>query len=168
MTIWKAAKGDLSGSLVVIGLAGIALLLSTSPPTKAGPPPNRTMSVQIIQMQIERRTIVRVPLGRPRRPAPLTQWREHRAGRCIETSRIAGAAISPDGAVDFVLRGGKRVRAWLESECPALDFYQGFYVKPDQDGQVCAGRDSIHSRSGGECQIDRLRRIEPVTGMTPR
>ena len=85
-----------------------------------------------------------------------------------DVDRIAGAAITPDGAVDFVLRGGRRMRAWLESECPALDFYQGFYVKPDPDGRVCAGRDSIHSRSGGECQIDRLRRLEPVTGMTPR
>jgi hypothetical protein len=151
--------------LDVIGLAGIALLLSTNPPSGAGQP-SRVTSVQIIQM--ERRTIIRVPLGRPRRPAPLTLWRERRGGRCLDSTRVAGAAITPDGAVDFVLRGGKRMRAWLESECPALDFYQGFYVKPDGEGMVCAGRDAIHSRSGGECQIDRFRRLEPVSGGLPR
>jgi hypothetical protein len=150
--------------LVVIGLAGIVLLLSTNP--QAGGQPSRMTTVQVIQM--EQRTIIRVPLGRPRRPVPMTLWRERRGGRCIDSTNVAGAAITPDGAVDFVLRGGKRMRAWLESECPALDFYQGFYVKPDRDGMVCAGRDSIHSRSGGECQIDRFRRLEPVTGLTPR
>jgi hypothetical protein len=153
--------------LVVIGLAGIALLLSTNPPAGGGQP-SRTTSVQIIQMQIERRTIIRVPVGRPGRPAPMSLWRERRGGRCIDSSRVAGAAITPEGAVDFVLRGGKRMRAWLESECPALDFYQGFYVKPDADGMVCAGRDAIHSRSGGECQIDRFRRLEPVSAAIPR
>jgi hypothetical protein len=151
--------------LVVIGLAGIALLLSTSPPAGGGQP-TRTTTVQVIQT--ERRTIIRVPLGRPRRPAPMNLWRERRAGRCLDSTHVAGAAVTPDGAVDFVLRGGKRIRAWLENECPALDFYQGFYVKPDSDGKVCAGRDAIHSRSGGECQIDRFRRLEPVTTVSPR
>jgi hypothetical protein len=115
-------------------------------------------------MQIEQRMIIRVPLGRQQRPqGPITTWRERRGGRCIDSTAIAGAAITPDGAVDFVLRGGQRMRARLESECPALDFYQGFYVKPDSDGKVCAERDSIHARSGGECQIDQFRRLEPVT-----
>lgn len=148
----------------MIALAGIALLLSTNPQTGARNPPTTT-SIQV-QMHVERRAIVRVPLGSRR--GPVTVWRERRGGRCIDASNVAGAAITPDGAVDFVLKGGKRMRAWLESECPALDFYQGFYVKPDRDGKVCAGRDAIHSRSGGECQIDRLRRLEPVTTVTPR
>ncbi len=149
----------------MIGLAGIALLLSTNPPAGAGQRAAPT-SVQVIQM--EQRTIIRVPLGRPRRPAPMSLWRERRGGRCIDSTKVAGAAITPEGAVDLVLRGGQRMRAWLESECPALDFYQGFYVKPDRDGMVCAGRDAIHSRSGGECQIERFRRLEPVIGVTPR
>jgi hypothetical protein len=150
----------------VIGLAGFVLLLSTHPAPGAGHP--RQPPVQIVQLRIERRSIIRVPLGRPRRPAPMSLWRERRAGRCLDSTRVAGAAITPEGAVDFVLRGGARIRAWLESECPALDFYQGFYVKPDGDGKVCAGRDAIHSRSGGECQIDRFRRLEPVTTVSPR
>jgi hypothetical protein len=148
--------------LVVIGLAGLALLLSTNAATGTRQP-SRPPSAQMVQLRIEQRTIIRVPLGRPRRPAPMTMWRERRAGRCIDSTRVAAAAVTPDGAVDFVMRGGKRLRAWLESQCPALDFYQGFYVKPDRDGMVCAGRDAIHSRSGGECQIDRFRRLEPAS-----
>ena len=147
----------------MIALAGIALLLSTDPQAGARHPPRTSIQ---LQMRVERRAIVRVPLG-PRR-GPVTIWRERRTGRCIDASNVAGAAITPDGAVDFVLKGGRRMRAWLESECPALDFYQGFYVKPDDDNKVCAGRDSIHSRSGGECQIDHFRRLEPVTGQLPR
>lgn len=148
----------------MIGLAGIALLLSTGPAIGAGQPSRQSVRVQ---MRIEQRAIIRVPVG-PRRPVPMTVWRERHAGRCIDSTQVAGAAITPDGAVDFVLRGGKRLRAWLESQCPALDFYQGFYVKPDGDGMVCAGRDAIHARSGGECQIDRFRRLKPVTSMSPR
>lgn len=148
----------------MIALAGLALLLSTSPHGAMRDPPRTTLWVG--QIHVERRGIVRVPLG-PRR-GPLTVWRERRAPRCIDASNVAGAAVTPEGAVDFVLKGGRRMRAWLESECPALDFYQGFYVKPDDDNKVCAGRDSIHSRSGGECQIDRFRILEAVGSQAPR
>ena len=151
---------------MLIWLAGIALLLAPAHAAAPTRPVDGTTTMQVIQLRIERRSVVRVPLGHG--PPPPVQWRERRAGRCIDASNVAGAAVTPEGAVDFVLRGGQRMRAWLESECPALDFYQGFYVRPDSDNKLCAGRDSIHSRAGGECQIDRFRRLEPVPGGNPR
>jgi len=45
--------------------------------------------------------------------------------------------------------------------CPALDFYSGFYLRPSADGQVCADRDTVHARSGGQCGIERFRTLVP-------
>ena len=53
-----------------------------------------------------------------------------------------------------------RIRAQLDEDCPALDFYGGFYLQPDDD-RLCAHRDAIHSRMGGSCTIERFRQLEP-------
>jgi hypothetical protein len=72
----------------------------------------------------------------------------------------ASAVVKPDH-IDIIYRGGLRLRAELENACPALEFYGGFYIQPTRDGQICAGRDAIRSRSGGECQIKRFRKLVP-------
>ena len=43
---------------------------------------------------------------------------------------------------------------------PALDFYGGFYLQPDDD-RICAKRETIRSRVGGSCRIERFRLLEP-------
>ncbi len=53
-----------------------------------------------------------------------------------------------------------RVRAHIDEDCPALDFYGDFYLQPEDD-RLCAGRDAIHSRMGGSCRIEQFRRLEP-------
>jgi hypothetical protein len=59
------------------------------------------------------------------------------------------------------------MRAKLERSCPALDYYFGFYIMPAADGQICADRDSIRSRVGGECGIDRFRTLKAAgAGLT--
>ena len=63
--------------------------------------------------------------------------------------RIAGAMLSGPSSIDFVLRDRQRVRAIMDSECPALDFYGGFYLQPD-DESICAKRETIRSRVGGK------------------
>jgi hypothetical protein len=95
-------------------------------------------------------------------PPPVVVYREKRGPGCIDANAIAGAAVSGPDAVDFSLKGGQRVRARLADECPALDYYSGFYLSPQSDGRICADRDSIRTRSGGDCQIDRFRKLEPV------
>jgi hypothetical protein len=62
--------------------------------------------------------------------------------------------------VDFVLANRARIRARFDEGCPALDFYAGFYLQP-QDDRLCAGRDAVHSRMGGSCTIDRFRLLVP-------
>lgn len=109
--------------------------------------------------------IVRTPVGvrvpNPAASANATpiRWREHRGPRCIAWSRIAGVGLLAPDSVDLVLRDGTRMRARLERRCPALDYYNGFYLAATPDGLTCADRDSIRARTGGQCQIDAFRAL---------
>lgn len=73
--------------------------------------------------------------------------------RCIPVNTVAGAQLYGDRAIELTMRGGRRWRLHLAQECPALSFYQGFYYQQKHTGQLCAGRDAIGARSGGECAI---------------
>jgi hypothetical protein len=72
---------------------------------------------------------------------------------------IAGAALLRQDSVDLVLRDRSRVRARLGRDCPALNYYRGFYVRPNADGQICADRDHFRSRVGAECEIDAFKSL---------
>ena len=74
-------------------------------------------------------------------------------------TRLIGATLLSQNSVDLILRDNSRVRARLQRTCPALDYYRGFYINATEDGRICADRDSIHSRAGGECQIDSFRAL---------
>lgn len=81
--------------------------------------------------------------------------------RCIAINTIAGAQLYGDRAIELTMRGGRRWRLHLADECPGLSFYQGFYYQQKQAGQLCAGRDSIGARSGGECAIASIMPVAP-------
>jgi hypothetical protein len=83
------------------------------------------------------------------RPFPPRQGRN----RCIAMSNMAGAQVFGDSALELSMRDGRRYRLFFARECPALSFYQGFYYRREKAGQICAGRDAIGARSGGECRI---------------
>lgn len=122
-----------------------------------------TSEPQVRTMIVQQELIMRIPVR------PLTgpiEWVERRGPRCIPGAAIRGAALSADGNVDFLLAGRKRVRAELDQDCPGLDFYKGFYLSPEDDG-VCAGRDTISSRMGGSCRIERFHRLVPLERQIP-
>jgi hypothetical protein len=116
--------------------------------------------MRIAQVLVQERVIIRVPVRPPPIAAPI-EFKEHKGPKCIQSAQIVGAAVTRGGAVDFILKGHQRVRARFERACPALDFYSGFYLKPNPDGRICARRDSIHARSGGGCEIQHFRKLEP-------
>jgi hypothetical protein len=68
--------------------------------------------------------------------------------------------LSGQSSVDFVLRDRSRVRAMIDDDCSALDFYDGFYVQPDDD-RLCVRRDEIRSRMGASCKIEKFRALVP-------
>ena len=138
----------------------LAALLATAEPA---PVPAEPPETELAQLTIRERIIIRVPMRvtRAAPPAP-SAWRDRKAARCQPTEGVAAAAVIQAGSVDFIYRGGTRIRAELEQGCPSLDFDSGFYVTPTPDRRICAGRDPIRARAGGECQIRRFRAVAPA------
>ncbi len=115
-------------------------------------------SDEVRTLVVEREVIMRIPVrSRPVRPFA---WEEKRGPKCIEAANIRGAALSGRETVDFLLFDNTRLRAELSEDCPALDFYNGFYVTPEK-GKLCARRDEIHSRIGRSCTIEGFSRLLP-------
>ncbi|MEA3012934.1 MAG: hypothetical protein QOD42_1479 [Sphingomonadales bacterium] len=148
----------------MIRVAAAALLLLVSPGSEDKQPRQRPQGGSVT---IHQQIIIRVSPGGRRAMAeqsralglgPVT-WREDRGPRCIVARQIAHADLLRQESFDLVLRDRTRVRARLARRCPALDYYVGFYISPTPDGLICADRDSIRSRAGGECRIDRFRSL---------
>lgn len=112
----------------------------------------------LAQLTIRQRVMIRVPQLAPVKPV---EWREKRASRCTTLDGIGGAAFTNNGTVDLYFSDGRRLRALLGDKCPAIDFYSGFYIARAADGQVCAKRDAVRSRSGAACEIRAFRRLVP-------
>jgi hypothetical protein len=140
------------------------------PPAQPFSPPGQPDAGHWSQLSIHERIVIRVPrirrdrdMAAPAFPGDAPpRWSEKKGDRCIQAEDVVGASIPRAGSVDFVLDDGQRARALLASDCPALDYYLGFYIRPAVDGRVCAGRDSIRSRSGAVCPIRAFRRLVPA------
>ncbi|MFW2828909.1 hypothetical protein [Sphingomonas sp. ID0503] len=120
-------------------------------------------NLRLAQVIVRESIVVRLR-RQPGVPGSSTKWKEKHAPKCLDLADVAGAAVAEPSSVDFILRGGKRLRAKLEKQCPALDYYSGFYMRPSEDGQICADRDLVRTRSGGSCMIERFRKLVPDTG----
>jgi hypothetical protein len=123
----------------------------------AGDPPSPTQQ-SVRRVVINEELVISIPI-RPRPPQRI-DWSEKKGPKCIPVERIAGAMWSGPTSIDFVLRDRSRIRALMDDECPALDFYRGFYLQPD-DARICAKRETIRSRIGGTCRIERFKRLVP-------
>ena len=137
------------------------LLMAWSGAPEAAPPPAAVNASQTVMRQ---QIIIRVP-ARRMQPAPSAspiRWKEGKTVKCVPARFVAGATLLGRTSVDFILRNNSRVRAKLQKSCPALDYYNGFYISPNPDGMICADRDVIRSRVGGECEIDRFRALKAV------
>lgn len=140
---------------------GAALLLMAfdgAPERAAAPAP-----AQYAQLIVRQQIIVRVP-ARPRPGLPQAnpiEWKEGKRRKCVSARSVAGATLLGRNSVDLILRDNSRIRAKLQNSCPALDYYNGFYISPNADGMICADRDVIRSRVGGECEIDSFRSLTP-------
>jgi len=123
------------------------------------------------EQQVVRRVVIhdevilRIPI-RPRQTRPI-EWIERKGPKCLPTSRIAGAILSGPSSIDFVMRNRQRVRALMDSDCPALDFYGRFYLQPD-DENICAKRETIRSRVGGTCRIEKFKLLVPQVKQVKR
>lgn len=112
----------------------------------------------VTRLVIQDEVILRVPI----QPRPMRQfdWVEHKGPKCIQAGAVRRALLSGPDRVDFILGNRARIRAEFDEDCPALDFYAGLYLMPEDD-RLCAGRDAIHSRMGGSCTIERFKQLIP-------
>jgi hypothetical protein len=120
------------------------------------------------QVRIEQRMIIRIaprmpgqmfapPPGPPQPP----RFYERKTDKCLPLTSIAGVQIESQDRLLLITRSRKLIGASLDKACHARDFYSGFYVERNEDGQLCAGRDTIHSRAGANCAITRMRELVP-------
>jgi hypothetical protein len=148
-------------------LASLALA-AAAPAMLGADDPARLDGVVLAQLTIHERIVIRIPRVAPSRlpvdarraaPPPPIRWEEKRGPRCLPMTSVTGATIVASGSIDLLTNDGSRVRARLDGDCGALDFYSGFYLKPTRDGMACADRDAIRSRAGAACEIDEFKRL---------
>lgn len=150
----------------MIRLSAAALLLLAGGAPDETPEP----ATRFAQVTFQQRVVIRVP-DRSRGGVPAmsgtTQWRETRGPRCISAREIAGANLS-ESSVDLIMRDNRRIRARLGRRCAGLNYYRGFYLESTADGRICAERDAIRSRMGGECGIAEFRALQPAAAGAAR
>ncbi|WP_260583348.1 hypothetical protein [Sphingopyxis sp. PET50] len=165
----------------------VLLLAAAAPAADAEPPaqPPQPIAAMVpvpegpgtpwFQVVIEQQLIIRVPAQRsqltnfsasrneePRkREAPIV-WQEKKAPKCVAMRNIIGMQAVQRDSIDLITRQKQRLRAQLNRGCRALDFYAGFYMKENKDGQLCEDRDEIHARTGAKCEIDKFRLMVAV------
>lgn len=123
------------------------------------------------QIRIERRVTVRISPGVPRdsrnliadlpRGALPANFAERKFGNCVPISSIAGVQATRDNRLMLYLRDQRIISASLEKACSARDYYSGFYVEKNSDGMLCIDRDKLHSRTGANCEVERMRQLVP-------
>lgn len=123
------------------------------------------------QVSIEQRVTIRI---NPR-PAPMPNianfvtesadvdgephFIERKAGKCLQLGAIAGVQPLDSDRLLLILRDNRLFTAKLSKGCQAREFYSGFIVKRNADGQVCVSRDELLSRSGTSCQVSGFRQL---------
>ncbi len=145
-----------------------SLLLLAAAPTAApdGMPDWKAVSLTLQQQQQQERVTIQVPRVTITSSATIVIRRELRliekkSKDCLKVQDISGfAGVNTQESVDLVLRDGSLLRAKLGRNCPALGFYNGFYVKTNKDQKICAGRDAIRTRAGRSCDIEAFRTLQ--------
>ncbi len=119
-----------------------------------------------------KKPVARVAVAAAPSAMPLAALRPEppREGRatCVDINRVAGAQVFGDHAVELTLHGGARWRMYFARECPTLSFYEGFYYRRAEAGRLCAGRDAVIARSGGECPIASIMAVPRPSARPPR
>ena len=141
------------------------------------------MQVQLAQVTIEQRVIIRVPimpppappqpngqrlqrnasLAPPAPPEPPTapEIKEVKGPKCLKLEHLRGAVLNSDTGVTMLNDKDEAFRTHFGRTCRAADFYSGFYVEPTKDGAICAGRDALHARNGSTCDIEKFTKLKP-------
>jgi hypothetical protein len=113
----------------------------------------------VTRLIIQDEVVLRVPV-QPHPLLPEIEWIEKKGPKCVPVAAIQRALLSGSEQVDFILANRARIRAQFDEDCPALDFYGGFYLQL-QDDRLCVHRDAVRSRIGTSCTIERFKQLVP-------
>lgn len=139
-----------------------SLIIALMTATASGGPAPMLHDAEFAQLTIRQRVVVRVPLAPvPTTPQMPVRWVETKGPKCVSLNNLAGFVVRGPQVVDLFLRDGARVRTRLEKHCAGVDLGYGFYVKPTSDGQLCRDRDTVHARTGGQCEVKRFSSLVP-------
>ena len=124
------------------------------------------------QIRFEQRVIVRISprgvgnrrnmLARLPTRANTTRYKERKAERCVPVNRIAGVETGSGNRLLLFLQDSQILSLNLEKACRAKDFYSGFYVEQNKDGNLCVDRDTLQSRNGARCDIERMMELVAI------
>ncbi|MDT0575234.1 hypothetical protein RM533_03430 [Croceicoccus sp. F390] len=84
------------------------------------------------------------------------------ARSCLPVRDIAGVQVDSARGLLFFTRAKRIYSAAFEQACPVQGFYSGFYMERSSDGMLCAGRDRLHARSGGDCLVGSFAEMIPA------
>lgn len=129
-------------------------------------------SQTVRQVRIEQRVIIRITPQRqsnrnnllaqlPQRELS-TRYEEREIARCLPVSGISGVQTGDGNRLLLFLRDQRVITVNLERACRAREFYSGFYIERNEDGQFCVDRDELQSRSGAKCEVERMRQLVAV------
>lgn len=124
------------------------------------------------QVRIEQRVVIRIAPATgavrqnltadlPQRASP-PRFEERGKEKCLGLGSIAGVQTGSGNRLVLFLRDRKMISVGLEKACRARDFYAGFYVEKNKDGQLCVSRDKLQSRTGARCEIETMRQLVEV------
>lgn len=156
--------------MLTIPLIPAVLSMAIASPIVAPSLPEFAAGLPALMMQQDHTgSTVRVPritvttttfiLRDDRPPAPVVR---PKFDDCVKIDRIEGFSVYRSNSIDLLLSDGKMLRVDLDNGCTALGVYSGFYVTPTKDQKLCAGRDTLRSRSGRLCQIKRFHKLVPA------
>lgn len=162
-------------SPVSLSVLLMAASTTASMPRAAEAP--RATHIQLAQVTIEQRVIIRIPtipppnaprlqrgaLTSPLPPEPPedVELKEVKGPKCIKLDSLRGAILNSQTGVTMLTDRDEAFRTHFGKSCRAADFYSGFYVQPTKDGSICAGRDTLHARNGSTCDIQKFTKLVP-------
>lgn len=124
------------------------------------------------QVRIEQHVIIRITprsrstrdemFGPPLRGDDPPRYKEKKIDKCLPIDGIAGIAPGEENRLLLFMRDHQVLSAALERACDPAAFYLGAYVERSTDGKLCAGRDTIRSRTGATCRLSRISKLVAV------
>lgn len=122
------------------------------------------------QVRIRQQITIRVSPRRPNTREMIADWRrviprnfeQREIGKCLPARSIVAVQTMSGRDLVLYLSDNRMIRAQLRKSCSARDFYLGFQIEPNEDGNLCVGRDTLRTRSGAACKLSAIRQLVPA------